>query len=488
MLPTQSYNRYTLIGAGPRNSQQQDGTVIISDSDPDRFLGAFDTFKKLVPPAPDGGIMLFSALSQAMKYSNGEGNVFIVTGSAPADNYTSIITLEEYWQKRVVINIILRNYGKLPDYYCVPPTCGVSPAQVAQRTGGQVIFAQTSNDLANLFSGLPPYMQYMQLLELRNLVPPVKQQANSFTVYIDSLIDRVVIYAIGNFTGVAAPVAVTDATTPTPVPVPLSTQFGTTLVTNMFTNVYRIDITSAPYTRGAWTFTMTVANDPTAPFALSVHGETPNGYITLRYTQAPWMDVGILQPPSPKSIPPNPPAPIYSIIHSPTDLTCIGATGSPCAKMTMFALDRVTPVGNITGVSVLPRDTTRTLLHDACTSQYVTEPFQCPGQCTTVGSPPVLVCTPFYIFVTGSFNIPINATSPISGTTYQRLVPAVCNDFKCKHGDQQGNGLCQCATPYTGMYCDQLTCLNGGTFVPLPALQCVCPQGYAGQVCETLLP
>ncbi len=31
-------------------------------------------------------------------------------------------------------------------------------------------------------------------------------------------------------------------------------------------------------------------------------GETPNGYVTLRYTQAPYQDVGVLQPPMPKYV------------------------------------------------------------------------------------------------------------------------------------------------------------------------------------------
>jgi hypothetical protein len=333
-------------------------------------------------------------------------------------------------------------------------------------------------------------MQYMQLLELRNLVPPHNapgnQQTNSFNVFIDSLINRVIIYAIGNFTGVAEPVAVFDATSPTPVKVTLASGFSTALVSNVFSYVYRIDIASAPYVRGGWTFTMSVSSDPMSPYALSVLGETPNGYVTLRYTQAPFLDVGVLQPPTPKYILPVSPASIYGIAHSPTDLACVDDLR--CAQVTMFALDRITPIGNVSNVQLLPRDTTRTQLHDACTSQYVTQPFQCPGKCTTSGSPPVLICQPFYIFITGAFNIPINATSPPSGTSFQRLVPAICNDFHCVHGDQQNDGLCMCSPPYTGMYCDELVCLNGGTFVPAPALQCVCPQQYTGQVCETYLP
>jgi hypothetical protein len=88
-----------------------------------------------------------------MKYSNGEGNVFVVTGNSPADG-NDTIALEQSWQlqKRVTINIILRNPSKLYDYFS---NAGPNPpAQIAQRTGGQVFFVQTDPELANVSLGL----------------------------------------------------------------------------------------------------------------------------------------------------------------------------------------------------------------------------------------------------------------------------------------------------------------------------------------------
>jgi hypothetical protein len=53
------------------------------------------------------------------------------------------------------------------------------------------------------------------MLEIRNLPYPHNQVGNeltnSFPVHIDSLIDHVIIFAVGSFTGVSEPVVVMDA-------------------------------------------------------------------------------------------------------------------------------------------------------------------------------------------------------------------------------------------------------------------------------------
>jgi hypothetical protein len=164
----------------------------------------------------------------------------------------------------------------------------------------------------------------------------------------------------------------------------------------VFSHVYRVDIKSASYTRGTWMFTMSVNGDAGSPFALSVHGEWREGSgrsewserdnahaqakrqtamsrcgtrryhsrtlascsrrglsTTCRYrvscksvdcdNKSYWQ---ILYNDTHSSA-----APIYSIIHTPTPLICSPSQTQGCAQFTLFALDRVTPIGKVSSRS-----------------------------------------------------------------------------------------------------------------------------------------
>uniref|UniRef100_A0A914V1Y8 C-type lectin domain-containing protein n=1 Tax=Plectus sambesii TaxID=2011161 RepID=A0A914V1Y8_9BILA len=79
-----------------------------------------------------------------------------------------------------------------------------------------------------------------------------------------------------------------------------------------------------------------------------------------------------------------------------------------------------------------------------CAFEYISTPFSCPAY---------------------NFNAMVTGIDSM-GYLYQRIKPIFCmsgpTQYSCQHGGAFNNGRCYCQQYWTGQYCEQAICVNGG--------------------------
>ncbi|KAF1747591.1 hypothetical protein GCK72_024056 [Caenorhabditis remanei] len=418
----------------------------------DSWDAAMVDLLKAINSAPsDGGCddVVFSAVAAALSlYPTNKSPIYVITDGTPNDNgeKETVFHLESYWRAPIYF------------IYVQPTTaenCNSSPdnsayrdmVDVASRTGGNTFYFSDRTTISTFFYQHMFNTLFRSQLVLSGDYSHCVNQNVYKSVAIDLTADMVVVVA----TGTNLTLQVTSPTSDRPT-------FNTA-----FTDGVNYIWTYNQQVAGQWFFNL-VSGSPNAACTLKIYQKkfnfggvsqySPDYDIFWSFATTLTSAAGVLRQP----VAGFDAAPVFHVSNYPA----------------FVSMDRVHANLQIYAI----RDGVQTEVYgssgmwrDACEFNFYFPPFTCrvPDE--------VLY---FNFFARDNNDMSLQR----AGTMYCASVhptPAPAN--QCQNGGVMNptNTTCFCTPEFTGTYCQNLVCYNGGTN---KGDHCVCPPGYAGESCE----
>ncbi|CAI2356797.1 unnamed protein product [Caenorhabditis sp. 36 PRJEB53466] len=406
---------------------------------------------KAIHSAPaDGGCndSVFSALSAALSlYPNNKSPIYVITDAIPNDSAEkeTVFHLESYWRAPIYF------------IYVTPPpadSCNSSPdsagyrdmVDIATRTGGHTFYFTDRTTVSTFFYQHMLNTLFRSQVLLSGDYTHCGNQNTYKSIAVDQDTDMLVVTATGTNL--------------------------TLLVTDPFTNRPSFDTAFSDGVNYVWTKTGVVSGQW---FFTLIPSQT-NDACTFKVYQKKFNFGGVSQF-----------SPDYDIFWSfATSLTAAGSfrqpvlgfDAAPVFHVTNYpqfiSMDRVHANLQIYAI----RDGQQIEVYgssgmwrDACEFNFYFPPFTCRVPDETLY---------FNFFARDRFDMSLQR----AGTMYCAQVhPTPPPDHQCQNGGvmNPSNTTCFCTPEFTGTYCQNIVCYNGGT---ANGDHCVCPPGYAGESCE----
>ncbi|KAF1747592.1 hypothetical protein GCK72_024057 [Caenorhabditis remanei] len=418
----------------------------------DSWDGAKVDLLKAIHSAPtDGGCddVVFSAVASALSlYPTNKSPIYVITDANPNDNAEkeTVFHLESYW--RAPVYFIYVQPGPADGCNTSPDNSAYRDmVDIASRTGGNTFYFNNRTNISPFFYQHMLNTLFRTQLVLSGDYSHCVNQNIYKTAAIDLTADVIVVVATG-----------TDLKLVATSPLGLYPDFNIA-----FTDGVNYIWTYNNVVNGQWFFTL-LSGSPNAACTLKVYQKKFNFGGMTKYS------------------------PDYDIFWSfATTLTSaagilrqpvLGFDASPVFHVSNYpafiSMDRVHANLQIYAI----RDGLQTEVYgasgmwrDACEFNFYFPPFTCrvPDE--------VLY---FNFFARDNNDMSLQR----AGTMYCASIhPTPPPDHQCQNGGvmNPSNTTCFCTPEFSGTYCQDLVCYNGGTN---KGDHCVCPPGYGGESCE----
>ncbi|EGT30523.1 hypothetical protein CAEBREN_02629 [Caenorhabditis brenneri] len=414
-------------------------------------LAMVDLTKAINSAPSNGGCsdVVFSSVAAALSlYPTNKSPIYVITDASPNDSTEkdAIFQLESYWRAPIYFIYVT----PLPNENCnsSPDNTGYRDmVDVAARSGGNTFYFSNRTIVSNFF-----YQHMLNTLFRSQLILSGDySQCSSQNVYksaaIDLTADMVIVVATGSDLSL--------------------------IVTNPAGGTPDFDVVYTDGTNYIWSYNKQVSGQ----WFFNLKSSQPNSACTFKVYQKKYNFGGMSQY-----------NPDYDVFWSfaTTLSSAAGVLRQPVAGFdaapvfhisnypAFISMDRVHANLQIYAI----RDGVQTEVYgssgmwrDACEFNFYFPPFTCrvPDE--------VL----YFNFFARDNN---DMTLQRAGTMYCANVhPNPPPDHQCQNGGvmNPSNTTCFCTPEFTGTYCQNVVCYNGGT--PNGA-SCLCPPGYAGESCE----